>query len=149
MPQIPRPPEREREPEPKTKKPKLSSAEIVRRVNEGRAQGRKIKEIMAEMGLSETAIYQHRKKVEAEHMRAALTKATMKANAVRTALPKPKLKREALPSGTITPAQRDEMRRRKAAGESIAHIAQSMGFKIGTVGPIIYKKPKPGTEAAA
>jgi len=144
MPQMPKLEPRPESPAPKPKpKVKLPPAEIVRRVDQGRAQGRQLKEIMAEMGLSETAIYPARKRVELERLQALASKTAAKPKTA-PALVVPKPKRQQLPAGSITPEQKAEMKRRKAAGESVAHIAQSMGFKIGTVGPIIYKK-----EAAA
>jgi hypothetical protein len=142
QPTIPAPPSK---PEPvRAKPPKPSAEEIVRRVEEGKAKGRYLNDVMAEMGLPTTAIYPARKKVEQERLKAALAKATAKPKT--PALVKPK----ALPPGSITAEMKTEIARRYAAGESAVAIADSMGLKRGTVGPIIYrKKLKAGTEAAA
>jgi hypothetical protein len=70
LPQIPKS-RVEREPEPP--KPKLSSAEIVKKVEEGKSRGRKLKEIADEIGIQVGSFYYHKEKVRRDKMQAALT----------------------------------------------------------------------------
>jgi hypothetical protein len=129
----PAPPEPKLAPKPVSRKPipafyargSMKSEEIAAIVAEGKAAGKSMTQIALETGMGNSTLWYHLDKV----------------NKAKGLKPRPRTD-QPLPPGSITQEQKEDMHRRHSAGESANMIARSMGLKVGTVGAIIYKKPK-------